>query len=124
MFASHHPALFAAMSRFVGEHCAIESTAVAETAISNIATAESLDAAAAAPMLCGALDFVDSLKWLFFVHTGARVAREAKTTDSVPLQPLDLSSAFSVAAAVFDVAVEAVVWDHFDVDAKNNISVD
>ncbi len=104
------------MTRFIGDHCAVESTSVISATIRRIAEAKTLDDAIAVPLTSGAFDFGDSLKWLFFVHTSARLSENATPAD-VPYRPgLDLHAAFGVIAATFDLATEAVVWSYHDGD--------
>ena len=118
MFAQHNPSLYAAMTRFIGDHCAVESTSVIEAAIKSIAEAKSLDDAVAVPVSSGAFDFGDSLKWLFFVHTSASISGKTTPTDAIYHPTLDLHAAFGVVASTFDLATEAVVWGYYDEDSE------
>lgn len=126
------PRFLEAAEKFVADNSGFESSAVGEAVRRDLARAPSLHAAALVPLRHKVFGFETSLKWAFFVHTAAGRFFGVDAEEEVPASFRDSTRwpafepgrFFGEMVAIYDLAVDAAVWDHCASDSEDEDSED
>ena len=122
------PRFVEAADKFVADNSSFESSAVGEAVRRDLEKAASLHAAALVPLRHKVFGFDSALKWSFFLHTaagrffGEDAGEELPATfrDPALWPPFEPGKFYGEMAAIYDLAVEAAVWDHCASDSEED----
>lgn len=116
------PRLIGAMDRFCSEHTNFESSTVGGLVHKAMAASSNMNQAALVPLQHKIFDFDSALKWGFFLMN---VIPRILAEDGVDATfPFDVAAYYNELVDIYDIAVEAAVWDLCEEDDDSDESDD
>jgi hypothetical protein len=115
-----HALLYEAVESFVQARCHVESSVLIDSALEDLGKCRDLNELFSTPLRRQLFSMSAAQDWLLFLRNApARAADEDGTEIFSEASPFDVEEALTLLEGVFDLGMQAVVWEHFGDDGDD-----